>query len=105
MTESVRYVSALHPFGLKLHLLHILTNTGLAKLYPQGLSTFTQQEYIEFVVDLLEQIPQDITIHRVTGDGPAQDLISPLWSIKKRDILNGIQKEFKRRDSWQGKLL
>ena len=105
MTQSVQYVSDLHPFGIKLHLLHVLKNTGLAQLYPQGIHTFTQQEYIEFVVDLLERMPQDITIHRLTGDGPADDLISPLWSIKKRDILNGIQKEFKRRDSWQGKLL
>lgn len=105
MTQSVQYVSDLHPFGIKLHLLHVLKNTGLARLYPQGIHTFTQQEYIEFVVDLLERMPQDITIHRLTGDGPADDLISPLWSIKKRDILNGIQKEFKRRDSWQGKLL
>lgn len=105
MRQSVQYVCALRPFGMKLHLLHVLKNTGLAKLYPQGIDTFTQQEYIEFVVDLLEQIPQDITIHRLTGDGPAEDLISPLWSVKKRDILNGIQKEFKRRDSWQGKLL
>ncbi|MBO4990704.1 MAG: TIGR01212 family radical SAM protein, partial [Firmicutes bacterium] len=105
MAQSVQYVSDLHPFGIKLHLLHVLKNTGLARLYPQGIHTFTQQEYIEFVVDLLERMPQDITIHRLTGDGPADDLISPLWSIKKRDILNGIQKEFKRRDSWQGKLL
>lgn len=105
MKQSVEYVCDLHPFGLKLHLLHVLKRTGLEKLYPQGYSAFTQQEYIEFVVDLLERIPQDITIHRLTGDGPAQDLISPLWSMKKRDVLNGIQKEFKRRKSWQGKLL
>ena len=105
MMESVQHVANLHPFGVKLHLLHVLKNTGLAELYPDGIHTFTQQEYIEFIVDILERMPQDITIHRITGDGPAEDLISPLWSVKKRDILNGVQKEFKRRDSWQGKLL
>ena len=105
MMESVKHVAELHPFGVKLHLLHVLKNTGLAQLYPDGIHTFTQQEYIDFIVDILEIMPQDITIHRVTGDGPAEDLISPLWSVKKRDILNGIQKEFKRRDSWQGKAL
>ncbi len=102
MLQSVDYVAAFHPFGLKLHLLHVLKNTGLAALYPSGFHLFTQQEYIGFIVDILEQLPQDITIHRVTGDGPADQLIAPLWSLHKRDILNGIQKEFKRRASFQG---
>lgn len=99
---SVDYVGSLHPFGVKLHLLHVMKNTGLAPLYPQEFHTFEKEEYISFVTDCLERLPQDITIHRITGDAPADELIAPLWSTDKRSILNGVQQEFKRRGSWQG---
>ncbi|WP_206458941.1 TIGR01212 family radical SAM protein [Anaerovorax sp. IOR16] len=103
MLDSVSYVGKLHPFGVKLHLLHVIKNTRLADLYPLEFKTLEKNEYINLVVDALEQLPQDITIHRITGDAPANDLIAPLWSINKRSILNGVQKEFKRRESFQGK--
>lgn len=103
MLDSVNYIGKLHPFGVKLHLLHVIKNTKLATLYPSEFRTFEKDEYINLVVDALEQLPQDITIHRITGDAPESDLIAPLWSINKRSILNGVQKEFKRRDSFQGK--
>lgn len=103
MLASVNYVGKLHPFGVKLHLLHVLKNTKLADFYPTEFRTLEKEEYIHLVVDALEQLPQDVTIHRITGDAPASDLIAPLWSIDKHSILNGVQKEFKCRKSFQGK--
>lgn len=103
MLQSVQYVGGKAPFGIKLHLLHVMKNTGLAKLYPSEFRTFEKDEYISLVVDALELLPQDITIHRITGDSPEEDLIAPLWSVDKRSVLNGVQQEFKRRDSFQGK--
>ncbi|NCB41473.1 MAG: TIGR01212 family radical SAM protein [Clostridia bacterium] len=102
MFASADYVASFNPFGLKLHMLHVMKNTGLAKMYPDEFCTFKKEEYIRLVVDILERLPQDLTIHRLTGDAPKEDLIAPLWSIDKRSVLNGIQKEFKRRNSFQG---
>lgn len=103
MLASVDYVSSFMPFGIKLHMLHVMKNTGLAPLYPSHFRTFEKEEYIRLVVDVLERLPQSITVHRLTGDSPKEDLIAPLWSIDKRSVLNGIQKEFKKRASFQGR--
>lgn len=102
MLASADYVASFDPFGLKLHMLHVMKDTGLAAMYPAQFRTFEKEEYIRLVVDILERLPQHLTIHRLTGDAPKEDLIAPLWSIDKRSILNGIQKEFKRRNSFQG---
>ena len=102
MLLSADYVTAFHPFGLKLHMLHVLKNTRLAELYPLQLRTFEKEEYIRLVVDILERLPQELTIHRLTGDAPKEELISPLWSLDKKSVLNGIQREFKARASYQG---
>jgi len=97
-------VSSFMPFGLKLHMLHVMKNTGLAAMYPSEFSTFEKEEYIRLVVDILERLPMETTIHRLTGDSPKEELIAPLWSADKRSVLNGIQKEFKKRGSFQGRL-
>jgi uncharacterized protein len=102
MLTSADYAASFHPFGLKLHMLHVLKNTGLAKMYPGEFRTFEKEEYIRLVVDILERLPGDITIHRLTGDAPREELISPLWSRNKQSVLNGIQQEFKARGSYQG---
>lgn len=102
MLDSAAYVSAYRPFGLKLHMLYVLKNTGLSDLYPEVFKTFAKEEYINLVVDILERLPKDITIHRLTGDAPGEELIAPLWSRDKHAVLNGIQREFKARDSFQG---
>lgn len=102
MLASADYVASFNPFGLKLHMLHVMKNTGIAAMYPAQFRTFEKEEYIRLVVDILERLPQSLTIHRLTGDSPKEDLIAPLWSIDKRSVLNGIQKEFKKRASFQG---
>ena len=114
MERSVRYVtkpdSALASlgftdppiFGLKLHLMNVVKNSRMAKMYP-GYEPFGSiEEYVDLVCDLLEEIPYDITIHRLTGDVPRSLLLTPEWSYKKRTILNGIAREMSRRGSVQG---
>lgn len=100
MLDTISYVSALPIHGIKLQLLHILKNTDLADYPYQAL---TMEEYISIIISSLEVLPPDIVIHRLTGDGPKSLLIAPLWSTNKKQVLNGIQKELKLRDTWQGK--
>ena len=92
-------------WGIKLHLMYVVKNTPLEKLYLNGaLKVNTEEEYVEKVVNVLENISSEIVVHRLTGDGDRETLVAPLWSIKKIDVLNSIHKELKRRNTYQGKL-
>ena len=105
MLETVSYVGRLKAFGIKLQLLHILSGTDLGTFYQQQpFPLFSQESYCETIADCLEILPPDITIHRLTGDGPKDLLIAPLWSRAKRNVLNQIHQTLKSRDTWQGKL-
>ena len=68
-----------------------------------GLPVFTEEEYIDLVIRCIDELSPDITIHRLTGDGPKELLIAPLWSSRKRSVLNEIHRQLKLRGSWQGK--
>ncbi len=104
MLETVSHVGALHVFGIKLQLLHVLSDTDLGTLYKeQPFHLFTQEEYCQLIVNCLAILPPEITIHRLTGDGPKDLLIGPLWSSAKRSVLNQIHRELKAQDIWQGK--
>lgn len=103
MLESVRATAALKPHAIKLHLLHILKDTLIAKMYERGeFKTLTRDEYVDIIVDALEIIPKEIIIQRLTGDGAKDSLIAPLWSLKKFCVLNEIDKEMVRRNCYQG---
>lgn len=65
----------------------------------------SREDYVNVVCDQLEVIPENVIIQRVTGDGARDELIAPLWSLKKFCVMNEIDKELYRRDSWQGKAL
>lgn len=105
MLGSVQAVSSLGIDGVKLQLLHVLKDTDLADYYEQtGFPVFTMEEYVELVIDCLEHLPQDVVIHRLTGDGPKDLLIAPLWSTKKRSVLNRIHQRMQERDTYQGRL-
>jgi hypothetical protein len=104
MMETARAVAHLDVQGLKIHLLHLLRNTPMVKQYEQGLLQFlTQEEYTKLVVGTLEILPPEMIVHRITGDGPADLLIGPMWSRKKWEVLNGINAEMAKRNTWQGK--
>lgn len=90
--------------GIKLHLLHLMTNTKMMRDYVSGdLKLMTQEDYVNLICDQLEMIPPEIVIHRLTGDAPRDTIIGPMWSLKKWEVLNAIDDELARRNSYQGK--
>ena len=105
MLETVRRVAELRPDQVKLHLLHVLRGTVLADLYEAGKYTpLEKDEYVSAVVKALELLPPETVIARVTGDGAAEDLLAPLWSRRKREVLNAIDMALSRGDTYQGRL-
>lgn len=103
--ETISYLNRAGIQGIKLHLLHILKGTELAGLYKTGeCSVMTLEEYVELILLCLEHLSPEITIHRLTGDGPKDLLLAPLWSSKKRTVLNTIHQELKIKSTWQGRL-
>ncbi|PYZ97120.1 TIGR01212 family radical SAM protein [Alteribacter lacisalsi] len=104
MLETAKEVAKLDVQGIKIHLLHLLRRTPMVKQYEKGLVEFLSlEEYVNLVCDQLEVLPPDLIIHRLTGDGPSDLMIGPMWSLNKWDALNGIDAEMKRRGSWQGR--
>ncbi len=90
--------------GVKLHLLHLMTNTKMMRDYNEGrLQLMSKEAYVSVICDQLEMIPPEIVIHRLTGDAPFETIIGPMWSLKKWEVLNAIDAEMKRRNSYQGK--
>ena len=89
--------------GVKLHLLHVLRGTPLGELYLQGqVPMLEMQEYVELAVDFIERLHPETLIQRLTGDGPRDILLAPLWSMDKWEVLNAIDAELERRGSKQG---
>ncbi len=106
MLETVRQVAALRPHCVKIHLLHILRGTRMAEEYAARPEEFGMMElppYVSVVCSQLELLPPETVVQRITGDGMKDELIAPLWSLKKFVVMNEIDKEMVRRDSWQGK--
>ena len=103
MIDTVKYLSNLDIQGIKIHMLSILKNTKLEELYKkEHFKTLTRDEYIKIVCDQLEYLRPEIVINRITADPKIDDLIEPEWLIKKFCVLNDIDKELVRRDSYQG---
>lgn len=102
MMDSVRYVADRKPFGVKFHQLYIIEGTKIAEYYPEHLQVLKKDAYINLLIDAIEILPPEITVHRITGDPHVKGLIAPRWSLNKRSVLNSIQMEFKRRGSFQG---
>ena len=87
-------------------MLHIVKDTPLATLYEKNpFPVLSREEYVDIVINQLELLRKEIVIHRITGDPVKEDLIAPTWVLKKFCVLNEIDKEMVRRDSYQGKLL
>lgn len=104
MMETAQTVAQLDVQGIKIHLLHLLNGTPMVKQYEKGMLEFMEKDaYIQLVADQLEIIPPDMVVQRITGDGPIDLMIGPMWSTNKWEVLNGIDKELEARGSWQGK--
>ncbi len=102
--KTIRYLNTQDIQGIKLQLLHILKGTDLAAIYEQTpFPVFSLEEYVQIILSCVELLRPDIVIHRLTGDGPKDLLIAPLWSRSKRHVLNTIHQEFRTQNTWQGK--
>ena len=103
MIETVKYLNNLHIDGIKIHMLNIVKDTALATLYNQEhFHILTKEEYIDIVISQLEYLNSKIVIHRITSDPDPKNLIEPSWLIKKFCLLNDIDKEMKKRNTYQG---
>lgn len=103
MVETVRYLGKLGVDGIKLQLLHVLRGTKLADWYEEGqFEALTKEEYFAIVADCLQVLPRDVVIHRITGDGPKDLLIAPLWSGHKKAVLNELHHYLKEHGVVQG---
>ncbi len=100
--ETAKLIAALPIDGIKIHPLHIVKHTIMEKQYERGeISVLTLEEYAKYVADFLEYLPEDIIIHRMTGEAEESELIAPDWCSPKRkmDVLNALEKEFKKREA------
>jgi uncharacterized protein len=103
MLAGADFLNAAGVDGIKLHLLHVMRGTRLAEMYQEGAApVMDRDQYVGLVCDYLERLDPSIVVQRLTGDGNRQDLIAPLWSLQKWEVLNCIDHELKRRGTRQG---
>ncbi|MCI6165531.1 MAG: TIGR01212 family radical SAM protein [Lachnospira sp.] len=101
--QTAAYLSHMNISGIKLQLLHVLKNTDLATDYNNGcFKVLELDEYISIVADILQILPADMIIHRITGDGPKNLLIAPLWSANKKNVLNSLNRYLRDNNIIQG---
>lgn len=104
MIESAEAIAHLPIHAVKLHMLHIMEGTRMAQEYKESpFPVLSKEDYIDVVIRQLEVMPKNMIIQRLTGDGVKEQLITPLWTLKKVIVLNDIDKEMVRRNTWQGK--
>lgn len=102
--NTMKYLNHQDIQGIKLQLLHVLRGTDLASDYEKGLfCTYERDEYISLVISCLEHLKPDMVIHRITGDGPKDLLIAPLWASRKREVLNLLHHQMKENHNYQGR--
>lgn len=105
MLKTVRYVGSVTD-GIKLQLLHVLKGTDLYTEYINGkIDVLGMESYIDILCDCIENLPKNVVIHRLTGDGDKRLLVAPLWSADKKTVLNSINREFVKRNIIQGNKL
>ena len=104
MLNTVKYLNNLDIQGIKIHMLSIIKDTPLEEMYKRDkFKVLTKEEYIDIVISQLELLRPEIVIHRITGDPKLDELVEPDWLVKKFCVLNDIDKEMVKRDTYQGK--
>lgn len=105
MIESAKAVSKLNPHCVKLHLLHVLKGTVMENQYRNGeFSLLSKDEYVDIIVEQLRHFAPETIIQRLTGDGGRDTLVGPMWSLKKFEVLNAIDKLMQEKNAFQGDL-
>lgn len=103
MLETIKYLNKLNIWGIKIHMLNVIKDTKLEKMYEkEHFHILTKEEYTNIVCDQLELLNENIVVNRLTGDPKKEDLIEPKWILKKFCVLNDIDKELVKRNSYQG---
>ena len=104
MLKTIDYIAHSGAKGIKFHLLHLMKQTPMIKVYEKGeLEFLSQEDYIGLIIKGISIIPKDMVVHRLTGDAPRELLIGPMWSLKKWEVLNSIDKALEDNNLWQGK--
>ncbi|NFA43239.1 TIGR01212 family radical SAM protein [Clostridium botulinum] len=104
MLKTIDYIAHSGAQGIKLHLLHLMKDTKMVELYESGeLQFLSQEDYIKLICKAVSMLPKEMVVHRLTGDAPRDLLIGPMWSLKKWEVLNAIDKTLEDNDIYQGK--
>ncbi len=104
--NTIKFLNQTPIKGIKIHSTYIIKNTQLEKMFLDNEYTpLTLEEYIDTVTLIIGYLRKDIILHRISGDAPKDMLVAPEWNLHKKWILNGIEKELKRKDIWQGKFI
>ena len=104
MLKTIDYIAHSGAQGIKFHLLHLMKYTKMAEQYYNGeFELLSEEDYIDLICQGISMIPEEMVVHRLTGDAPRATLIGPMWSLKKWEVLNAIDKALVDRDIWQGK--
>ena len=104
MLETARKISVLKIDGVKIHILYVVKDTILEKMYKNGeYNCMEQQEYVEILCEFIELLPKNVIIQRITGDPNPKELVAPQWSIRRNETFQMIQKEFEKKYIYQGK--
>jgi len=105
MLATAKAVAKLDVQGIKIHLLHVIEGTPMHRMLKNNrLTLMEKDDYVDLVVDQLEVLPKEMVIHRLTGDAVREELVGPMWSLKKWEILNAIDDRLKERQTYQGRL-
>ena len=104
MLKTINYVAHSGAQGIKFHLLHLMKNTKMAEQYErEEFELLSKEDYIDLICKGVAMIPEEMVVHRLTGDAPRASLIGPMWSLKKWEVLNDIDRALVENDIWQGK--
>ena len=105
MINTVKFLSNLNIDGIKIHMLHVINNSPLGKLYKEEpFPLLTLEEYVKIVVAQLRLLPPNVVIHRITGDADKNELLAPTWTLKKFVVMNEIDKLMRKENYYQGDL-
>ena len=105
MLDTIKFVNSFHPFGIKIHMLHLMKDTVLGEAYlKEPFPLLTKDQYVELVSKQLSLIDPSTIIFRLTGDAPRDTIIEPLWTLKKFVVLNDIDKYMRKNNLFQGDL-
>lgn len=105
MINTVKFLAQLPIDGIKIHMLHVINNSPLGKLYKEKpFPLLTLEEYVEIVVAQLRLLPPNVVIHRITGDADKNELLAPMWTLKKFVVMNEIDKLMRKENYYQGDL-